>query len=335
MRRSLVILLLLLLLGGYGVLVLLRSASPPGGAEPGRESARLVFYTTHGATTPQIPFWAAVRQGWPRGMSLETRTWKDLDDLRGVVLAGKGDIWLGHIEGFAQAALRGAPVRLLAVTGWRKFYFLSDDPEVKDLPSLAAVLARDAAALAVTPPDSPALGLLENIARRQGPSFPLTRHAPRQLSLEVLRGQVHHVLAPEPLVSLLMLKAPGLRVVEGLEAAHARYCGGPEVQPIAGLAVHADLLARHPALVRDLLTRMQAAARELAERPAEALAVLPPEVAGELGQEVLAQSMSRDLLRVAPASEARDAVLAFLALVMPQDLQREGAGLPEAFWVQP
>ena len=335
MRRCLVILLPLLLLGGYGVLVLVRSASPPGGAEPGEGPERLVFYTTHGATTPQIPFWAAVRQGWPQGLDLETRTWKDLDDLRGVILAGKGDLWLGHIEGFAQAALRGAPVSLLAVTGWRKFYFLSDDPEVKDLAGLAAAVARDDASLAVTPPDSPALGLLENIARHQGPVFRQTRHAPRQLSLEVLRGQVHHVLAPEPLVSMLLVKSPGLRVVAGLEAEHARYCGGPEVQPIAGLAVHGALLQRHPALVRDLLARMRAAARELATRSDEALAVLPPEVAGELGREVLAQSMGRDLLRVESAPAARAAVVTFLALVMPPDPRREKATLPEVFWAEP
>ncbi|MFH1060581.1 MAG: hypothetical protein V1797_18105 [Pseudomonadota bacterium] len=338
MRRSLVILLLLVLLGGYGVLALVRSASPPGEAEPGQAgqaTERLVFYTTHGATTPQIPFWAAVRQGWPQGMALETRTWKDLDDLRGVVLAGKGDIWLGHIEGFAQAALRGAPARLLAVTGWRKFYFLTDDPAVRDLTGLAAAVIRDEAPLAVTPPDSPALGLLENIARHQGPIFRLTRHAPRQLALEVLRGQVHHVLAPEPLVSMLLLKAPRLRVVAGLEAAHAQYCGGPDVQPIAGLAVHADLLQRRPELVRDLLGRMQAAAETLVDQPSEALAMLPPEVAGELGPEVLANSMSRDLLRVTPAPQARRAVLDFLALVMPQGPGPGRAALPEAFWARP
>ncbi|MDD9301390.1 MAG: hypothetical protein HUK40_03205 [Desulfobacter sp.] len=34
-------------------------------------------------------------------------------------------MWLGHTQGFARAAARGAPVKLMLTTGWRKFYLVS------------------------------------------------------------------------------------------------------------------------------------------------------------------------------------------------------------------
>ncbi len=335
MRRHLVLGVLLLALAGYGVHSLfIASSSPPGEASQ-EQTPSLVFYTSLGATTPQIPFWAAVRQGWPQGLRLETRAWKDLEDLRGVVLAGQGDLWLGHLEGLAQASLRGAPVTLLAVTGWRKFYFLSDDAGARDLPSLAALCALNGQSLAVIPPDSPALGLLEDMDKRGGPGFQVSRLAPRQLMLEVLRGQAHHLLAPEPLVSLLLLKAPQLKVVASLEEEHARLSGGPARQPFVGLAARTDWLRRHPGLARQLVEQMERQAGLLAGDAEAALAVLPPQVAEELGWQALRLSMSRDIIHVERAVQARQAVTDFLAMVMPASLGQAGAALPESFWAAP
>ncbi|ADK84567.1 ABC-type transport system, periplasmic component [Desulfarculus baarsii DSM 2075] len=336
MRRAVFSVIVILAVGGLGAFYLFsdRAASPT--AEQGPDAPpRLVFYTSFGATTPQIPFWGAVKAGWPGGAGLETRLWKDLDDLRGVIMAGRGDIWLGHSEGLAQAALRGAPVCFLAVTGWRKFYFLSADPAAVDLASLATLSQAQNSPLMVTPPDSPAMAILDDVAARGGPRFVTAPHAPRQLALLALRGQARHILAPEPLVSLLLTKAPGLRVVASLEDEHAKLTGGPARLPIAGLAMHGELARRRPELARQLLAAMERVAADLADDPAAGLALLPPEVAGELGPDVLRLSLSRDMIMTRPTAQVRQEVLAYLRLVMsPADRQRLDQ-LPEGFWGPP
>lgn len=323
--------LLLLLLAGYGLLNLWQSGSFATNARREAMAAPLVFYTAMGATTPQLPFWAAVRGGWPAGRRLETRYWKDLDDLRGVMMAGRGDFWLGHVEGFAQAARHGAPVTLVAVTGWRKFQVLTVAPDVNSLTDLAVLLARTGEELAVTPADSPAFALLEDMARRGGPPFVATRHDTRLLALRLLRGDQRHVVAPEPLASMLCEKLPALRRVASLEQEHARYAGGSGMLPLAGLAVRTDLLREHPALVAELLSAMVAfgagpsAAVPEEHRVQRYLDLLPADTVREIGDPVLRRSLDHDPVRVEPAAAVRGEVLRYLSLVMPEG---EGGGAP-------
>jgi NitT/TauT family transport system substrate-binding protein len=286
----------------------------------------LTLYTAVTATTPQIPLQAAVREGWPEGYSLKTEYWKNLDDLRGIMLAGKGDIWIGHLEGFAQAAKRGAPVTLIAVTGWKKFYFVASSdlrlPESASSPvvGLAEALRQTGQALAVAPQDSPALGILEAAAQLGGPSFSIAAMPPQQLMLEMLRGARSCALLPEPLLSGLLAKKSGLRVVASLEEEAARLFGGPNRLPWVGIAVHSRLIEENPRLVADLVERMQRAATRLADDPEAGAAVLPSEVARAVGGDVLAASMERDLVMVVPAARARDEIVRFLRMVAPTAL---------------
>ncbi|MDR2456833.1 MAG: hypothetical protein LBE49_09615, partial [Deltaproteobacteria bacterium] len=87
---------------------------------------RIEIYTAQTATTAQLPLMAAIKAGWPgEGCEVAINYWKNLDDLRALVLAGKGDIWVGHVEALARAAGRGAPVALAEITAWRKFFLVS------------------------------------------------------------------------------------------------------------------------------------------------------------------------------------------------------------------
>ncbi len=302
----------------------------PGESSPGRAGAvsSVVFYTSSGATTPQMPFWAAVDRGWPGGAKLETRFWKDLDDLRATILAGRGDVWLGHVDGLAQAALRGAPVSLVAVTAWKKFYVLSMD-RVSGLDELASRLKTTGETLAVTPPDSPALAIMDDLARRGRTMPDLTRLIPNQLALDMMRGKVRHCLAPEPLVSLLLTRIPGLHVVASMEEEYARQAGGNGFLPVVGIAVHSDLLRDAPELVWSLVDAMQAAGTVLAGNHERALSFLPPETMRELGEDVIRRSLERDPIRVVAAGECRQEILDYLAVVLPDSLRT--TELPPAF----
>ena len=134
--KRLIPLLVFLALAAWGGLSLLKKegAAPPSGSG----QTVLSIYTTGQATTPQMPLWKALAEQ-DLGFTPEIHYWKNLGDLRGALLAGKGDIWVGHVDGFAQAALRGAPVRIVAVTGWRKFYILTSRPDIHTFADLSAL----------------------------------------------------------------------------------------------------------------------------------------------------------------------------------------------------
>lgn len=296
-------------------------------AQEGITEAPLVFYSAITATTPQIPFWAAVEKGWPGERGLDVQYWKNLDDLRGVILAGKGDIWLGHLEGFAQAAKRGAPITLIAVSGWKKFFFLTMDENVEDVPALAAQLAATKTALTVIPADGPSIGVLEKLADAGGPAFTLNLSAPQQAMLELMRGSISHMVAPEPIVTTLLEKKPGLRRLGSLEDVYAAQFGGPARLPLVGLAVRTALIKEEPEMIRALIESMVAESRRLAENPAAGIALLPEVVRNQVGLDLIEKSLPYDLILTVPANEAAEEVMEFLRMVTPQNAE----GLPDSF----
>ncbi len=314
---------------------------------------KLTVYTAMTATTPQIPLWAAAnghgraeKNGWNGGYALKTEYWKNLDDLRGVILAGKGDIWVGHLETLLQAARRGAPVTLIAVTGWKKFYFVSTKPlpvagdGATPVAVLAALLAQSGKALAAAPQGSPALGILNAIERRGGPAFRVETMPPQQLMLAMLRGAYEAALIPEPLVSTLLAKKPDLHVAASLEDEYARRFGGPARLPWAGIAVHTRLAKEDPRFVQELVARMQSAAARLADPQASDPKTgdfLPQAVRDAVGADVLAASLSRDIICVMPAAAVKDEVHAFLDTITPPGPEARGAAfsLPAGFIFDP
>jgi NitT/TauT family transport system substrate-binding protein len=276
------------------------------------------LYTAVTATTPQIPLWAAIHAGWPgKGTTLRVEYWKTLDDLRGIMLAGRGDIWVGHLEGFAQAALRGAPVTLVAVTGWKKFYFVGPKTSpATDMETFAAELRQADQTLAVAPQDSPALAVLENMKERGGPSFAVAAMQPQQLLLEMLRGSRRYALLPEPLVSTLLAKRPEFHVAAGLEEEFSRRYGGPARLPLVGIAVNMRFAESEPETVRNLPALMEEHAARLAAAPEDAIAVLPESVRKSVGEDVLRASFSRDLILAVPAMRAKEEIATFLRMVL-------------------
>lgn len=299
---------------------------------------RIVLYTALTATTPQIPLWAAIREGWPAGHDLDIRYWKNLDDLRGVMLAGKGDIWVGNLEGFAQAARRGAPVTLIAVTAWKKFYFVTTgEKTITSFEAMKDALEKSGEPLAVTPQDGPALGVLDVIGKKSGQPFTVAPLPPQQLMLEMVRGNRPHALVPEPLLSLLLAKRRDIRIVGSLEAEYAKQFGGEARLPLAGIAVNTAFAKAHPELLKKLVQAMQDKAPLLNTRPEKAIAVLPKEVRDTLGVEILKASLSRDLIHVESADKVRAQVAAFLNMTVPQRQENslKGDTLPSSSFILP
>ncbi|MDR1490452.1 MAG: hypothetical protein LBS65_08245 [Desulfovibrio sp.] len=296
--------------------VLLFALTGPGAAA--EKDRPLLVYTAITATTPQIPLWAALAELGPEKVSVEY--WKTPDDLRGVILAGRGDIWVGHLEGFAQAALRKAPVTLLAVTGWKKFRFIAPkDSPAKDMASLSLELREKGEVLHTAPQGSPALAVLDETRKRGGPSFTTVSSQPRQLILDMLRGSVRYALLPEPLVSVLLAKRPALKVVAGLEEEFSNLYGGPKRLPLAGIAVNTRFAKENPEFVKRLERDMEDRAARLAGDFAAAANVLPEAVKENLGMDVILASLAGDLILVEPAAGIKEEIAAFLRMALSGD----------------
>ncbi|MBT3374395.1 MAG: ABC transporter substrate-binding protein [Lentisphaerae bacterium] len=287
----------------------------------GNAPPALVFYTNPGATTPQLPFWAAKAAGHLDDIfTIEVRTWKNVVDLQGALLAGKGDLWLGHLEGFARARRMGAPVRILAVSGWRKMNIVSTDPAIRSLEDLAGTV------LPYAPVGSPGVPVLEFLLGTRKDDIQLRPHEPKQLALLMLQGKARSALLPEPLVTTLLRKVDGLRVVENLEELYGRQTGGLPRMPLAGFAVNDAFLARHPARVSQLLACLTAAAGALAISPDAAAAAMPEMFTPFVSRDIVRESLTRDVILVEPASKVAEEIRQFLALVAPDALAEEEPG---------
>ena len=279
----------------------------------------LTFYTTGLATTPQLPLWAAIARGELKDLcNLEVRQWKDVDDLRGVILAGKGDLWLGHTEGFAQAARQGAPVSILVISGWRKLYLVTRE---QGCTSLAHFAGRT---LAVAPVGSPAVPILQALWPRESPPITFVAQDPNQLALSFMRGKVGSALVPEPLVTVLLDKVPHLKVVQNMEEVYGRLTGGPPRIPLAGLAVNTRTAERHPALMKKLVQVLKENARRLDEDSEPGIKSLPASFAQFISPDMVRRSLTRDLILVEPACGVQKEIATFLGMIYPPAVDGQG-----------
>ena len=293
----------------------LRSEEPEAGLRFGDRSdlPLLVFYSTPAATTPQLPFWAGIRSGKILDLfRIELRLWRDMEQLQGLLLAGKGDLWLGHTDGFARAYRRGAPVRLLVVSGWRKFHLLSRPDGPSSFEDLGG------RTLAYAPQGSPAVPLLHSLLSGRLPPIEFAPHQPAQLAHLLRQGALDSALVPEPLASTLLLQDPSLRIAASLEDLYGRLTHGPSRFPLAGLAVNATTARRFPDRISRLLEILVEEGKALASDPARGLRDLPETCSGSLPAEVLAASLARDPILALPATEVAGEIEAYLGRVAPE-----------------
>ncbi len=334
LRITLALLVVASVMGG---LLALRGSRRAAAAVPGTAAAPaqaatpvLILYTNPGTTTPQIPFWAAVRTGrLDQVCTVQTELWKTTDHLQGVLLAGAGDAWIGHIDGFARAHHRGAPVVLLAVTGWRKFALVSRDPGVKGVADFAKMR------LPYAPFGCPSVDVLRAVMPDLAASITFEPNEPKQLALKMIQGKERSALLPEPLVTSLLEKIPGLRVVTQVEDEYARLNGGQARMPVAGLAIHARLARECPERVEALLQAVLAAGDQVAQEPEHAADVLPAEFAQFVPRETVRQSLARDMLYARAARDVVAEIDRYLRIVTPEVLGPGTSLSPTFIWSKP
>lgn len=281
------------------------------------ELPTLTFYTSGLATTPQLALWYAARKGnLLSHCNFEVKVWKTIDDLRGNVLAGKGDLWLGQTHGFVQAARRGAPVKLLAVTAWRKFYLVTTDETRLHFADY------EGDELSYAPTGSPAVPILQSILKGNRP----IRFKPgqgRQLAMLLMKGKITAALVPEPMVSILMTKVPGLKVGENVETLYGKVRKGEPRMPIAGLAINTRILAQHPGLAEAILDELKTAGKALAQHPETGAAVLPEAFTRFVTPKLVTASLKRDAILVERARDIQSELAAYLNVILPDHAPSE------------
>lgn len=317
----------LLGLAAWGSLHLLQQ-NAPSAPETGR--AVLSVYTTGQATTPQMPLWKAFAEG-ELPFTPAIQYWKTLDDLRGLLLAGKGDIWIGHIDGFAQAAMRGAPVQLVSVTGWKKFYLLTSLPDIHTFSDVRALGA--GTEIASAPPHSPGVAVLRALEKHGVPAFTYVAYEPKQLALMAMQNKVPLLLIPEPLVTVLLQKAPHLRIVASVEEEYGRLTGKPAMLPIAGIAVNTNTLTRMPRLAQQLEQALANQEVTLQQFPLGGVHAMPEDFERFIPRPLVEASLERDVIRIRSARESKDMILEYLQMLFP-DMENETryGTLPETFF---
>jgi len=275
-------------------------------------SQAATVYVNSGATAPALPIYAlAADDSSSAQFRLEIKRWDSPVLLNSLLLSGNGDFWLASVDAIARARAHGAPVQLLAVTGWRKFHLLSSRPGDSFPGDFAG------RTLPYAPPGSPGKDLLaEHLERTGQPQPAWLPQENRQLMLKLLDGHFDCALLPEPLATVLETRAPQFHRLFAEEEYLAKENGTEARLPWAALAVNCNFAQAHPQTVAVLAKAVVAEAARLAALPPEQSAALLPASIG-LSPEALAKSLSHDLILALPAHELRDDIRDFLARTAP------------------
>lgn len=276
----------------------------------------VIFSSSPAATSPQLPWLAAAADGSLDAiLSHERQDWQNQQQLLSSLLAGSCHIWLGHLDGFARARNAGAPIRVLAISGWRKWAILSRHRELN-----WAELARQKQpfVLPSAPPSSPGQLLLEQLLAAEGIVLRAEPHEPKQLMLKLLSKRVDTALLPEPMLSAMLAKDPTLSIIATVEELYVRQHGGDQRVPWAGFAIHDQLIAEYPELPAKLAELLTTTAEHLTTLPsAQIAAVWPDELCEFVPRDMLVAALPRELILVKKAYEVEDEIKTFLAMVNP------------------
>ena len=280
-----------------------------------RTGEKVVVWANGSATTPVLPLHALQESSW------EFREWNTTVAFQSLLLAGDGVFWVGHLEGFARAYQHGAPLRIVAITGWRKWQILSRNPDGK----FPEDFQKDD--LGFAPADGAGRFLLEALLKEQKSSLKLQPMETRQMMLKALDGQLDSLVIPEPFATALLKKDPSFHRITSLEEyyGHCRSCA-PEV-PWAGIAVHREWADRHPEEMKRLADRLGVVGTELASMTPEKAAEFWPqekEKSAGISRAALADSLERDPVKVVLAKDMVLQLREFLAIVAPEISFDEG-----------
>lgn len=280
------------------------------------KSSKITVWSNPSATTPVLPLYANESSS-----EFDFRDWNTTMAFQSLLLAGDGELWVGHMEGFARAASHGAPVKLLAVTGWRKWHLLSKKSD--------CVFPDDFAndGIEFAPADGAGYYLLEALLKEQGVSMDVRPMEMRVALLKALDGRVESLMLPEPFATTLMSKNAGFHRVTTLEEYYGKCRNAASEVPWAGIAVNAKWADSHPEKVDKILSELLSDGDELSAMNAEKVSQYWPlekvESSG-ISREAVAAALEYDKVKAVAAEDMVDELRNFLKVVAPDCPLEEG-----------
>lgn len=272
----------------------------------------LDLYTAGTATTPQLALFAGIAHGEvSRLFNIRVHLWKNPDELLVNVLAGKGDLWVGHTEGFAMARKRNAPVQILAFTSYRKFFIIASRG-VKGLRDLSN------RTVAYSPPGSPAVPLMEAIMNKTQLRIRLEPHEMKELSLLISSGRINTAILPEPLVSVLLSRHGNFSVIGCVEDLFLKETGYRGTLPVAAIAVNVITAGKYRDRIAELQEIIVRQSKNIAVEGEKASVYFPSYLEEYVSRDIVAQSLKRDKPLARYGEETRNDLNAYLRVVHPE-----------------
>ena len=274
-----------------------------------KDSETITVWTNPSATTPVLPLYACASAA-----DFDFRDWNTTMALQSLLLAGDGEFWIGHLEGFARVYRHGAPIKLLAVTGWRKWQFLSKKAD--------GVFPEDFLrnGIEFAPSDGAGYYLLNALLKEQGVSMEVRPMEMRVALLKALDGRIDSIMLPEPFATTLMSKNLGFKRICSLEDYYGKCRNSASEVPWAGIAVNSEWAERHSEYVERILSEMLAASEFLSQMAPEEVSQFWPSEKAEssgIGRDAVAAALEHDKVKAVPAEDIISEIEDFLKVVAP------------------
>ncbi len=270
----------------------------------------LEIYVNPSTTTPQFQWLQATKEiendaSLPR---ITRKHWRSQAQLHSLMLAGQGDFWIGSLDSMAKCRAKGAPVKLLAVTGWRKWSLIGSQ-SITDWRQVVSTIP-----VLTAPPENPAAPLLSRMLQAKGipqPHFLFCE--PKHLALQMITSKASMALTASPMTEAILTQNEQLKHIASLEEIKADSFGGDARIPWAGIAYNENTVSRETA--DNILSHLLDAEKVLHDLSIERIIALwPEEYHQTISQEKLQLSLNQDIILCIPASKIKKEIMEFFRL---------------------
>ena len=274
------------------------------------DKRQLEIYVNPSTTTPQLQ-WLQATKSIENDASLPVITrkhWRSQAQLHSLMLAGQGDFWIGSLDSIAKCRAKGAPVKLLAVTGWRKWSLIGSQSITnwREAVSTTPVLT--------APPENPAAPLLTRMLQAKGLQQPHFQFCePKHLALQMITSKATLALTASPMTEAILSQNPKLSRLASIEDIKADFFGGDARIPWAGIGYNENTISRETA--DRFLSHLIDAEKVLHDLSIEQIVALwPEEYHQTFSQEKLQLSLKQDVILCIPANEIKNEIIEFFRL---------------------
>ncbi len=274
------------------------------------DKRQLEIYVNPSTTTPQLQ-WLQATQSIKNDTSLPVimhKHWRSQAQLHSLMLAGQGDFWIGSLDSMAKCRAKGAPVKLLAVTGWRKWSLIGSQSITNWCEAVSTTPVLTA------PPENPAAPLFSRMLQAKGLQQPHFQFfEPKHLALQMITSKATLALTASPMTEAILSQNPKLSRLASLEDIKADFFGGDARMPWAGIGYNEKSVSRETA--DKILSYLVDAEKVLHDLSIEQIIALWPEDYHQtISLEKLQLSLKQDVILCIPATEIKNEIIEFFRL---------------------